>query len=238
MYVLQKTGILASLLAACALLVGSALTAEPRSTPKAGPNESITLPINATGILSQCGDYFTFNPDEDKYGVVPEEYDKNYIPVPDMIVPVYGFMADKTFDVEAAMKLPQGENPYLLSDINRALWEGHTFIWTYNELSADAHQYAKDYADKWNETHDKKVIVLTWKGKQGLPQDSKPRPQTSESLPQDREFAFSSWNISQSCETFSDDTFEEFMEKSNEHNAERDIETLPVAKLVDGELPR
>lgn len=225
MYALQKTGILATLLVTCTLLVGSALTVEPRSTPKTQEDGSITLPISAKGILSQCGDYFTFNPDETRYGVVPDEYEKDYIPVPPMRVPVYGYMADTAFDAEAATKLPQGENSYLISDINRALWEGHTFIWTAKGLPAEAHQYSKDYAETWNATHDKKVIVLTWNDEKELPQN--------------RKFAFSSWNISQSCETFSDDTFAEFMEKSNQQNADRTIADLPLANLTkNGDLPR
>jgi hypothetical protein len=219
-----KTTLVAALLAACGILTSTAITAEPRSAPQAGANNSIVLPTNSDGILSQCGDYFTFNPDEEFYGVVPDEYEKEFIPVHPMIVPVYGYMVDREFKVDEATKLKLGENPYTIAEINRAMWDGHTFIWMEKNTDPETYEFIQNYVNTWNQTHEKKVIALTWKG--------------DKQLPQNRELAFSNWNISQSCMSFSEATFNEFMKQAEEHNAGRDISALPIAKLTNGNLRR
>lgn len=225
MYRFYKITLLTALIAACSALVTTAITAEPRSIPVSGENSSIVIPTNSTGILSQCGDYFTFNPSSDYYGVVPDEYKKDSIPVPKMITPVFGFMVDVPFDTDKAMKVKRGENPYQTGAINRALWEGHTFIWVNKTVEQETYNFVKSYSETWNSTHSNKVIPLTWT-------DSK------RGLPMGRDFAFSSWNISQSCMSFSEEAFEEFMAQSIESNAGRDVEEPPMAKLLaDGSLP-
>ena len=225
MYGLYKTTLVAALLAACSVLLTSAITTEPRSTPKAGPDSSIVLPTSSTGILSQCGDYYTFSAKKEVYGVVPDEYDKDFVPVPAMTVPVYGFMADAPFKIDEALTMEQGKNAYTIAEINRALWDGHSFIWLEKDVPAETYDYITAYADSWNKTHEKKVIALTWNG--------------TKNLPQGRDFAFSSWSISQSCMSFSEAAFEKFLEQAKVHNAGRDISVLPLATLTaDGSLPK
>jgi hypothetical protein len=225
MYSFYKITLIGTLIAACSVLLTTTITAEPRSTPRAGENSSIVLPTSANGILSQCGDYFTFNPETSYYGVVPSEYDRDTIPVPPMTVPVYGFMEAKAFDVEKASKLKQGENPYKIAAINRAMWDGHTFIWIEKTVPAETYNYIKSYAAEWNKTHENKVIPLTWTAEK--------------SLPQKRTFAFSSWNTSQSCRSFSESAFEEYMEQVAQQNSGRALKPVPVATLkADGTLPK
>jgi hypothetical protein len=237
MYAFYKTTLIASLVAACSVLLTTAITAEPRSTPQTGDYNAIVLPTSSKGILSQCGDYYTFNPAKQFYGVVPDAYDKDFIPTPPMSVPVYGFMVDRAFPVEEALKAKQGENKYTAADINRALWEGHSFIWMDMRTAPETYTYVQDYANNWNKTHEKKVIALSWTGdiaataKEGKPVEKR--------LPLGREFAFSSWNISQSCMSFSEAAFEEFLEYAEQHNAIRATSPVPVATLsADGSLPQ
>lgn len=224
MYGFYKTTLVAALVAACSVMLSTAITAEPRSTPKPGENNSIVLPAGSASILSQCGDYFTFSPKASDYGVVPENYDKDYS-FPSMIVPVYGFMSNKSIKLDEATQQKQNSNPYTLPEINRTLWEGHSFIWVDKKTTTETYNYLHEYASNWNKTHANKVIVLTWNG-------VKP-------LPLGRSYAFSSWSISQSCMSFSEKVFEEFLEKAQQHNAGRDISTLPKATLTaDGVLPK
>lgn len=224
MYGSYKITLMAALFAACSVLVTTAITAEPRSTPKAGEYSSTIIPTNSTGILSQCGDYFTFDGKKEFHGVIPDEYDKD-IPVHQMIVPVYGYMLQSPFSVDDALKMEQGKNPYAIEEINRALWEGHSFIWVGPNVPAETYNFIQSYANEYNKTHDKKVITLTWNGKKNLPMG--------------RDFAFSSWNISQSCMSFSEDAFEEFLGQAQTHNAGRDINVLPLATLTaDGVLQK
>ena len=224
MYRFYKASILAVLVAASSVMVTSAVTAPPRETPTPGQYSSMVIQTDANGILAQCGDYFTFHPDTKHYGVVPSSYDKNYVPVPPMVVPVYGYMESKPMDVQKALTMKQGENPYSIAEINRALWDGNSFIWVAKEANADAWNYVKSFANTWNSSHDKKVIVLTWDG-------DKP-------LPLGRQYAFSSWGISQSCMSFSTDAFQSFMKQSDLANVGRDISALPTAPLTDGELAK
>lgn len=225
MYSFYKISLVTILLAACSGLTSAALTAEPRSTPQPGENNSVVLPTDANGILAQCGDYFTFNPAESAYGVVPQEYNKDFIPVPSMIVPVYGYMVDREFNTEEALNLPQGENPYTAAEINRAMWDRHTFIWMSPTIEPETFTYIKTYAEKWNSVNEEKIIPLTWKDKK--------------TLPLNREFAFSSWNISQSCQSFSEGVFEDFLKHAKEHNGGKTEGPVPVAVLTEtGELPK
>jgi hypothetical protein len=224
MYGFYKTTLVSALIAACSVLLTTAITAEPRSTPQAGENNSIVLPTSSSGILSQCGDYYTFKPKATDYGVVPENYDKEYS-FPSMIVPVYGFMSRNSINLDEATQQKQNTNPYTLPEINRTLWEGHSFIWVDKKTTPETYDYLHSYADNWNKTHAQKVIVLTWNG-------VKP-------LPLGRAYAFSSWTISQSCMSFSEKTFEEFLEQAKEQNAGREIALLPKATLTsEGLLPK
>jgi hypothetical protein len=222
MYGFYKTTLVASLIAACSILLTSAITAEPRSTPQKGQLDSIVLPTSSKGILSQCGDYFTFNPDSNKYGVIPNDYDGS-IPLHKMTIPVYGYITSKPFDVDKANKLKQGENPYTPDEIHRALWNGDTFIWVSKSLPSTSYDFVKSYVTEWNKAHEKKLIVLTWPGK-NIAWKGK------EDIPLGRQFAFSSWNISQSCLSFSEDAFEEFMQQSDALNIGRDMKTLPAVR--------
>lgn len=224
MYGFYKTTLIGALVAACSVLLSTAIIAEPRSTPQPGENDSIVLPTSSKGILSQCGDYYTFQPDKQYYGVVPENYDKDYT-FPSMIVPVWGYMANKGINIDEATNQEFGTNPYSPPEINRTLWDGHTIIWVEKKADVKAYASIHDYAEKWNKVHEKKVIVLTWTGA---------RP-----LPLGRSFGFSSWSISQSCTNFSESVFEEFLQKAQEHNAGRDIQPLPMATLTaDGSLQK
>lgn len=234
MYGYYKTTLLAALFAAVSVLLATAITAEPRSTPKSGPNNSIVLPANSKGILSQCGDYYTFSPAMANYGVIPDSYDQDFIPVPPKItVPAYGYMAASEFHADEAATLKQGDNPYNIADVNRGLWEGHSFIWLDDELAAETYTYVQDYANKWNQSHANKVIALTWTGSIALTTDGKKK-----ALPSDRDFAFSSWNVSQTCMSFSEAAFEEFFKQAEQHNAGRNSSHLPMAVLgADGSLP-
>lgn len=232
MYMLYKTALITTLVAACGLLTSTALTAEPRSAPHTDvKTNSIFFPTNSDGILSQCGDYFTFNPDKESYGVVPDEFAKSYKATHPMTVPVYGYMVNQEFNVEQASQVKQGENPYTIAEINRAMWDGHTFIWAKKGLPSETYSYVQDYADKWNLTHEKKVVLLTWNG-ENLYVEEKGKDRD---LPMGREFGFSSWNVSQSCMSFSEGAFSEFMEQAEQLNANRDIQILPVAALTNGE---
>lgn len=224
MYGFYKTTLISALVAACSVLLTTAITAQPRTLPQDGEFSSIVLPTNSKGILSQCGDYFTFHPPKTDYGVVPANYDKDYT-FPPMIVPVYGFMSDTPMKTDEATHQKQDTNPYTLPEINRALWDGHTFIWVDKKVSPQTFDFIHEYANNWNKIHEDKVIVLTWNGAQPLPMG--------------RSFAFSSWSISQSCMSFSEGTFEEFLGKAQEQNAGRNTKILPSATLnSEGSLPR
>lgn len=224
MYGFYKATLVSALVAACSVLLTTAITAEPRSTPQAGPDNSIVMPASSKGILSQCGDYFTFKPVSTDYGVVPKDYDKEYT-FPPVTVPVYGFMSNNQINTDEATHLKQGENPYTLPEINRALWEGNFFIWVDKKNSSETYDYIQGYANKWNATHTNKIIVLTWNDPKALPQG--------------RSFGFSGWGISQSCMSFSEAAFEEFLEKAQEHNAGRESIPLPKATLnADGSLTK
>lgn len=221
MYHLYKFTFASALLAACGILVSSAITAEPLSAGKPGEMGSITIPVTSNGVLSQCGDIFKFSPKNTDYGIVPDEYEKNFVPVHPMIIPVYGFMDAEEFNVEEALALPLSENPYNILQINRALWDGVTFIWLHPNTSQETHDYIMSYAENWNTINEDKVVPLTWK------QDR--------NIPLSRNIAFSSWGVSQSCITFSDKTFEDFMKTSRDHQTSKQ---LPEVVLENGDLPK
>ena len=232
MYSVYKTILLGTLAACCSVMLTTAITAEPRSTPRVEPsNNSIVLPTSANGILSQCGDYFTFSAENARYGVVPPEYTQNSIPVlRRAVTPVFGYMTDKASNADDLLKPDFDINTLGIAQINRILWDGHTIIWVKEAIQTETYDFVKNYADNWNKSHANKVILVKWKtGKtEWKPEQVK--------LPQDRAFAFSSWGVTQSCMSFSEKTFEEYMEHVTDHNAGRDIASPPVAKLEDGNL--
>jgi hypothetical protein len=197
------------------------------NTPSQNIYNSVTIPANSDGILSQCGDTFIFAPEKERFGTIPKGY-KGDIPHHPMTIPVYGYMSNQAFDYSKYKDLKFGDkNPYTHPEILRAQWQGYHVIWTSVDFTEDGYKYVKDYADKWNDTHSDKVLVLQWN-----------LNDTGDNiLPLNREIAFASWNSSQSCGTFANKTFEQYITATQNNVSPRDNENPPTAPLTaDGEL--
>lgn len=140
-----------------------------------------------------------------------------------MIVPAYGFMSDKPFDYTKYENSKFGEDVYTYPETIRALWEGNRIIWIGGNTTEEGYDFIREYADKWNAYHDKKILALSWTEKA--------------SLPLGRSIGFSSWSTTQTCQAFEQGTFEDFMATSDEYVPSRDYANPPAAKLIDGQLP-
>jgi hypothetical protein len=229
-YTETKLLITGVLLTGATLLTLGALSVQPNTVREGDFMGSTAVQTNSNGILSQCGDTYLFTPDKDDYGTLPDDFEGR-IPVHRMQIPIYGYMSTQPFQLrktgyEPPVNLTTDLDPnalYQYEEITRALYEGNHIIWTSQDFGVEGYDTISDYADKWNNTHSDKVVVMVW-------------PFKDIEIPQGRKVAFSSWGASQSCVTFSEETFQDFADLTNEHLADRDKINPPAAELVGGEL--
>lgn len=158
-----------------------------------------------------------------------------------MAVPVFGFMQNKPFDVEKALAVGYNKNPYNSADINRALWEGNIIIWYAPDSPKETFDYLYNFSTEWNKTHESKVIPLLWNQNVTIKEKDKVTGKDIDvtkvrEMPANRKIGFSSWGASQTCSTFSNETFDDFMSIVEKTDMPRDKKNPPLAKMTDGNL--
>ena len=210
------------LLAGVGALLFGALSQPAHNVVTSSAYGSSTLPASADAILTKCGDVFLFDSEEKWSGTVSDDY-KEKIPRHPMLVPVYGYMSDSPFDQSKLNTGTLTESVYTYPEILRAMWEGNHIIWVGGEYTAEGYEYLTNYAAEWNEIHDDKVVVTAWDFEYGMPGN--------------RDVAFGDWEASQTCESFSESSFEDFQEVVQENTSPRDFQNPPAAVLVNNLLP-
>jgi hypothetical protein len=210
------------LLAGVGALIFSALSQPAHNIAEPSAYGSFILPASADAILSQCGNTFLFESEGKWTGTIPSDYTEE-TPKHPMVVPVYGYMSEVPFNEAKADSGTSTENVYTYPEILRGLWEGNHVIWVSPEYTQEGYDYLKNFASEWNQVHEDKVIIAAW--------------DFDYQLPGGRDIAFSEWNASQTCETFSEATYEDFQTTMNNNSAPRDRQNPPKAVLTDGLLP-
>jgi hypothetical protein len=176
--------------------------------PTRGQYGATQYPASLTSLASGCGDYYLFEPSEGQYANIPAEKRDQIttVPVHQMSVPVYGYMNNSPlFDEEIRFYgMDELDEPILMDKILRTMYEKDTtVIWYTADIAPDDYSLLQDYVV----AHDN-VLAVKWEYLNGV-------------LPADRKVAFSTWGISQTCEFWTDSTFERF---------ESFIQERPVAK--------
>jgi len=212
----SKLFIAGTLLLGTGGLVFSALSQAPITGERPGPYDSVGIRANSNGILNQCTDTFIFGVSEGNYGTMPVDYDGEPQRA-SMIVPVYGYMSPEPFDFSKYSPSDRQKITYSEPEILRALWENNHVIWVGPDIEQTGYDYLVDYTDKWNKTHDDKILVQPWL--------------SVVDLPAGKSLSFSSWGASQSCATFSEETFQLFLDNTESREVERDYLNPPVAPL-------
>lgn len=183
----------------------------------------VEYPATVEAVLSQCGNVFVFDPPASYYGVfdtpdVMAQLDREAdveIPEHPMIVPVYGYMSGEgTLD----QKVYTDANVPPRSQLLRAMYEGYTIVWFSPSLDEAARASLKMDLASYD-----KVVAVEWNAGE---------------LPLDRKYAFSTWNVSQSCLVWDTEVFDQFLTFVKDHPETRpESESPPEAVVVDGRLP-
>lgn len=198
-------------------VVVASVTEDPRMY-KIGPERAIMYPAPVKDVLHSCGDIFLFYPEKGKYGVVPDSvlYSKDgKIPTVPTRIPSYGYMSPEPFDPPKRVYTTKDKVLPSNIQIMRGMWEGYYFAWYHPDKATPSQvNYLKGLTEKHS-----KLIVLPWVG-----MDTK--------MPFDRSFSFSTWNISQSCESIEEGTVESFLSLNDPKPRDRD--NPPMAPLVGG----
>jgi hypothetical protein len=201
-------------------LVFSALSQAPITGERNGPYNSVGIRANSNGILNQCTDTFIFGVSEGDYGTIPADYTEDPTTArASMIVPVYGYMSPEPFDFSKYTPYDREKITYSEPEILRALWENNHVIWVNSTIEQAGYDYIVSYAEEWNKTHEDKILVQAWF-------------YTTE-IPVGKSISFSSWGASQSCATFSEETFQLFLKNTESRDVERDYFNPPAAPLND-----
>lgn len=193
---------------------------------------STSYPSSAEGIISECGDTFTFNPEPMYYGYVPNDFylskdglsivPRN-IPQPPMSVPAFGYMSEKSPSFSKNFyrdnNLDRSEIPNA-EQAKRMLWDGKFIVWykadidpaTQNSIQTFVNENPNTYAFPWLDS--------------------------TKNIPLERNIAFSGWNTTRSCKLWNTNIATEFVKFASERNAlENRSVTPPRAQILNnGEL--
>lgn len=203
--------------------------------------QSVAYPADTASLIAQCGDTYTYNPSQEYYGALPENFfdDPNggpdkinrTIPNHPMRVPAYGYFVnddrvkfDKKFYTVEDLNPVKTEQGTIQSiqriEYLKPMWEGQKIIWYMPSIDQDTKNAIATFVDERDD-----VIAIPW--------------QDDAAMPMQRNFSFSAWNVTRSCGLWDSDIAKSFIEFSDEYNKTRDISSVPDAPLtLEGELPR
>jgi len=174
-----------------------------------------------TATANSCGETFRFKTNESLYGEIPQEFyakpnDDNTFNIPKhpMIVPVYGYMSSRPLSAEQVRFYADDEDyqEVPIQVVLRTMWDYDTKVIWYGDKATSGDIYN---IEQYVKTHSN-VLALPWKSETPIPLQ--------------RNIAFSSWGISQSCGTWDETVFNEFT-KFAEDNPVKHEDTPPVSKL-------
>lgn len=208
-------GVIAAVLAS---LTVATLNLPSQMTPSQGQYGAVVYPGNLNTTVNGCGDVFRFSTNESLYGVIPQEayataQTKTIIPTHPMIVPVYGYMSDRGLKKnEVKFYERKGYPDFPRQQILRTMWDDNTTVIWYDEnaTAADVFRIKKYTTEHTN------VLAVPWTG--------------VDALPMNRHIAFSTWGISQSCNTFDNSVLNDFQNFKKVHPVKHTV-TPPVKKL-------
>ena len=226
-YLPTKVTLVSSIAATCLLMIGIVTFGLNPNQPSVGDNDSIQHPASLSSLASGCGDIFEFSPNVDQYGEIPQDFLDSEVstdvPVHQMVVPVYGYMSPEPLGESQIRFYETNEltEPLPRAQILRTMYEQDTIvIWYAEDIATDDYTLLKEYV----QAHDN-ILALKWQSAAKV------------EFPLDRKVAFSSWGVSQTCEFWTDDTFEGFKDFVDTHPVNR-AETIPVVELTpNGTLP-
>lgn len=184
---------------------------------KPARDNSLQHSVDVEAVLNQCGDIYTFSPVPEEYGVIPADTTATVlgIPVHPMRVPVYGYMKEEGLPEGSIFRspdIPSREN------ILRSLWDGTVVVWFVPETTdAQISQILLGIAPYAN------AVAIEW------------APRDGGNLPQQRNFAFSTWNVSQSCMQWDEEVFTDFMEFVDNYEGVGDQESEPPLASLDSQ---
>lgn len=193
---------------------------------------STSYPSSAEGIVSECGDTFTFNPDQMYYGYVPNDFylskdgksivPRN-IPQPPISVPAFGYMSEKSPFLSKNFyrdtNLDRSEIPNA-EQAKRMLWDGKFIIWYKSDVAPTVLTGIQNFVNT-----NPNVYAFPWLD-------------STKNIPLDRNIAFSGWNTSRSCKIWNENIAQEFVAFAQERNILDDRSANPPkARILDnGEL--
>ena len=202
-----------------ALVVGT-LSLPDRSKPQAGQYQSTEYPATISAAVNGCGNIFLFHPDKKWYGTIPSSVTQaakdDNVPVAPVLVPVYGYMSPEAFPADQVGSYDKTFAGFSRQDINRALWDGYRIIWYSPSISEPNFTILRNFVNKTNSV--KPTLIL-------LPYNFK-----NKAIPLGRDYAYSSWDASQSCRKFTSTDFNSFTQFANEKVSSRG--KPPVAPLA------
>lgn len=215
----QTKVLLASLVSLILVVViGLTLQLPNNLEPKLdGTFESTEYPADVAQSIRGCGATFQFRTNESWYGTIPEDY-RGRVPVQPMQIPSYGYMSSVPLDT-TDLGYHSPVDTLSLDQVNRALWEGATIIWYSDAAKEATKKEVSDYIDGLN-AQGSKILFL-------------PFIFDGKKIPFEREYAFSSWAVTQSCAAFDIATFTQFLDNAAKLSPERDKENPPAGQLDD-----
>lgn len=202
MFTKTKLYISLFLVASITFLINATLAIPDRNQPKDGPYGSTEYAQSALAASKGCGGIFVFDKLEDKYwGQIPEELKQSHeadnVPLQPVNIPSIGFISPEPIDpAEVGVYDPTFKN-YTDPKINRILWEGYNIIWYSLKTPKEDVEALRSYVLSLNEAEPTTYLL--------------PYNMEGREIPFSRDYAFSTWGASQSCQTFDKRVYQDFL---------------------------
>ena len=215
----------------CLMLVTLIFSPDPYA-PKPGDLNSTVYATSTEGVVSECGDTFVFNINNDNFGYLSKDFFQDpatnnpvarNIPNQPSIVPAYGYFYD--VEPEVTQKFYSIDDTKALDTLtdskflNHLLYNGTKVIWYDSTVDAASIASIKNFV-----TDTSSVIALPWV--------------YEKKMPLNRRFAFSAWGITQSCGLWNTNMASTFNQFSEDHKIARPQEPQKAPVDTNGDLFR
>lgn len=232
-YKKTKIGLVIGVIVALTALIMSVLIG--MNSPKIidGSYNSKEYVASLSDLANGCGNTFLFSPKPNQYGIIPDSFyekpddipegTKLNVPAHKMLVPVYGYMekvglteSDIRFWTEKESTEPINKEQLF----NNMFFDDTIVIWYSQDIRPGDLSEIQAYV-KENDN----IIVRPWEYSGGI-------------LPGKRKIAYSAWGMSKSCQFYSEESLEDFIQFTKDNKVSREPAPEIIELETNGSLPK
>lgn len=203
-----------------------------------GPYGSTVNMPNTPAIMSGCGSIYQFAPtvefgtfSNDDVTPTGKNKDRVRVPTAPMLVPAYGYMSEDGIPTHRNFYATDDEDLPTLPETLRSMRDGRVVLW-YQPDTVRAGGLENIQA--WMEDNPNVVAIPWLPSTLGIMENLQ-----GHSMPMGRSYAFSTWNVTHSCDVFNVEAADGYMDFVENLNGKNRPAGEPAPAVLDekGQLP-